>query len=669
MKKLYLFAALAAMLAACSENDLTAEKQVVQQNAEEGAVDFDVYVSRGTTRAGFDGALVTETTDGHNVGLKAIGASNGGFGVFAYYTDGEPYSGITKPNFMYNQLVKWNSTTWFYSPIKYWPNEFGSDAISDQVDRVTFFAYAPYVEVDPTTGVVKEEPENNIISMTRNTATGDPFIKYSATMDAGNSTDLCYGVAAENFISSNTKINPNNIPMGSPYVDVKKPGTDSKSKIKFDFKHALTQLNVTIDANVNDQTTASSVTTTVDSKTKIWVRSVTFEGVTLKGALNLYSSADGPEWYDINCSNKITSGSLTVYDGRKDNKEALDTATTENPRTLNYKIIQSGKYTKDASKLYIDENHPGVTSTAVNLFKCKGAAATALTDPVFVIPTGEKMKVTIVYDVETLDPSLAYYLSDGDTQGSTIQNTITKTIDAFGNIEAGKKYTLKLHLGMRSVDFDASVTAWDETTPAADIDLPSNLPQFYSLGDKAYNLGSIEIPYSFGVYDFTVSGLKAVEGVTASKVSGSEGDITSVFASDGSVSGKTNGAGVVFISAVHNKNNTVDDVEGKVQIEGTTSGKGGILTIVHKAHPLELKYVGYASKVITLSTSSEVTTYSTDLSGATITVKDLTTNTVLSANTPVGLTVTMVNALETGHSIKVTVEAGDVVESVTFTAP
>jgi len=207
MKKSYLFIAAAALFAACSSDSLTVEKDSPQNPAAaEQAVNFDAYTSRGTTRAG--GLTPLGSTDD----LKGLGTT-GGFGVFAYYTDGEPYSGITKPNFMYNQLVSWNSSTnkWEYTPIKYWPNEFGNDAISDQVDRLTLFAYAPWVDVTPITGLVKNEPNTNIIGMTRNTATGDPFIKYVATMDATNTTDLCYGVAAQNFTSSNSAINKNDI--------------------------------------------------------------------------------------------------------------------------------------------------------------------------------------------------------------------------------------------------------------------------------------------------------------------------------------------------------------------------------------------------------------------------------------------------------------------------
>ena len=86
------------------------------------------------------------------------------------------------------------------------------------------------------------------------------------------------------------------------------------------------------------------------------------------------------------------------------------------------------------------------------------------------------MKVTIVYDVETYDPNVAGYLADGVTKGSVVENKITKTIKIGGTdvkLKAGYAYTIGLHLGMTSVQFDADVKAWS-TGGASDTDLPFN---------------------------------------------------------------------------------------------------------------------------------------------------------------------------------------------------
>ena len=583
MKKSYLvMAAAAALFAACSSNDLAEEKapQITQPTVDEQAVNFDAYTSRGTTRAGLSG----EMTDAQ---LQKTEVNGGGFGVFGYYTDGERYAGTTKPNFFYNQGVFYSGGSWSYTPIKYWPNEFGNDAISDQIDRVSLFAYAPYVKVDPTSGYVEGDNTKNITALTRNNATGDPHVKYTATMDPANTVDLCYGVAKEDFTSSNSTSFPNNIKAGKPYIDVTKPALGVGGRIKFDFKHALAKLNVRIDAAVN----SVSASNPVDNFTRIWVRSVTFEGITMKGALNLNSIAPNPEWYQIDASgdNKISTGSVTVYDGLKDGREPIGTAVTELPASLNPAIIQSAKYKESTLNTILETEDPlvvGVTASEQNLFN----SATA-SDPVYVIPTGEQMKVTIVYDVETYDKNLAYYLSDGTTQGSTIQNTITKTVDNFTALEAGKQYVLKLHLGMRTVDFEASVTAWDTPANEADTDLPRNNPTFAAASSASTTITDVlgDITVAANNTEETVFSLRGLNASKTLTITPSSGlTVTSAPASS-DASGNADITGK--FSAV---NNDVLDKEETITITdagdgaGTPTYKGGVVNFIQKAHELGL---------------------------------------------------------------------------------
>jgi hypothetical protein len=613
MKKFYLFAALAAMLAACSENDLTVEKQINQTaEANEGTVDFDVYVSRGLTRGGNTGVLTYDNSTSPNIPLKKDETI--GFGVFGYYTDGEPYSGITKPNFFYNQKVYWYNTRWFYSPVRYWPNEFGGDAISDQVDYVTLFAYAPWTDVNLSTGVATTDPTNNITGMTRNNITGDPFIKYNATMDPSNAVDLCYGVAANQFTSSSSSYSRNTIAKGQPYLNVVKPGTDANSKIKFDFKHALAQLNVTIDANVDDKTNTSTPTEVQTNFTRIWVRSVTFTGITQKGALNLNSTAESAEWYDVNCANKITTGTLTVYDGRKDEKEANDKAPSETPAMLNTKIIQEGGYTLNSSTGVIEVpavgTKPGVTKTTINLFN-----SSTSTDPVFVIPTNETMRVTIVYDVETVDKNLPYYLSDGKTQGVTVSNTIYKDINTFGSIKAGQKYILKLHLGMRTVDFDAEVANWEDHT--VNVDLPANMPTFAVGSTTPITLGA-----TAGTYQFAIKGFDANVDINAPVLTPVIAANTIVSALTPAGASTADGSGIFVGSATINNNNTVSDKTQDIAVTATAAGSAATtINITQLAHELGMKAVftqGTNPTIKLTSTASEIADADWDWSKITV---------------------------------------------------
>lgn len=442
-----------ALLASCNVNvDVVDENE--RGKADSLSVGFGVYVNRGvSTKAGKTGDMTT----------TSLQEADAGFGVFSYYGNGALYNETSKPDFMYNEKVTHDSQygKWDYHPVKYWPNEFGAAASSEAADRLTFFAYAPYVEVTPTTGIVTASGDSattGIIGLSRNIAAGDPKVMYSANLMPGAGVDLCWGVAADTFMSS-VDGNNNHVEKGHPFLNVIKPKTGDR--LTFNFHHALAQLNVQVDADVDVE---SHATSEVAMGTRIYVRSVTFSGFTTRGSLNLNSVADGtagsgPVWNDISGTGRIKRDPITIYDGRTDGLEAMAADVNEVPATLNPTIIQTG-------------SSVGVTNTTVNLFN-----STEATAPVMVIPTsGVPVKVTIVYDIETADPSLPGFLSDGTTHGISMENTITKTVQTDSDnmmLEAGKKYVIGLHLGLTSVKFDATVAKWDNTS-YANTDLPIN---------------------------------------------------------------------------------------------------------------------------------------------------------------------------------------------------
>ena len=338
MKKLFLFAAAAAMMTACSETEVL-ENAASLSESNEAPVTFDVYTQRNVTRGGVAG-----TNDNENIGER-------GFGVFGYWTKGTEYSANATPNFMYNQKVTCDGTAtadteWSYEPVKYWPNEFGSAAISDEVDRVSFFAYAPWTEFEPTTGQVKvdeskfEEPadipypaelisdeekaafkeayieqakqdwinllqKKNIISVNKNTATGDPIIKYYVDTDPATSVDLLWGVAAEDAEDNYTPIggdgaNDVKVNPGKPFIDLTKPNNPIEDKLLFNLKHALAKIKVTIDYIADDFTPKTGNTLDEEDRvqinaeeTRIFVRSFTMSGFATKGSLNLNNTVAG----------------------------------------------------------------------------------------------------------------------------------------------------------------------------------------------------------------------------------------------------------------------------------------------------------------------------------------------------------------------------------------
>jgi len=237
--------------------------------------------------------------------------------------------------------------------------------------------------------------------------------------------------------------------------------------VEFNFQHALAALNVQIDADVD--VTSHATNDTKDDYTRIWVRSITFEGFATKGKLNLNNSASIPHWYGLGCDCDLTSTPITIYDGRSNRHEGIAQALNERPTGLNPELVQSDPYTVTPT---FSSTTTGVTTSLVNLFSSSAANA-----PIYVIPTNDPLRVTIEYDVETYDPKLATNrLNDGQTPGSSIKNTLSATVtDGSANpitMTAGKKYTITLHLGMTSVKANATVKDWGAGDTA-----PVNIPE------------------------------------------------------------------------------------------------------------------------------------------------------------------------------------------------
>lgn len=558
MKRYFYFAAAAALMAACSQSDdLALSPQTVQQAVEQTPVEFGVYVGKNTTRAGEAGDVDTKNLGA--VLTQRHGAKNG-FGIFAYYTDDEQFSQLALPNFMYNEHVTSNytwvgsaftatpSAAWSYSPVKYWPNEFGTEAVSNATDYLSFFAYAPYVEVDEITGLplavtaktadevakllgyddkeawyngaLKDSggdystldgsttpsrdqadekiadaaeayiaaAQNNIVHLSKNTATGDPIVKYRVDWNPATAVDLCWGVVP--VTPATTTYSPittgaSTTTDGLPYLNLIKEKAAVTGKVNFQFYHALARLNVQIDTDIdiaNGPGTYAGGTTDVEGiggdatgntvKTRVYVRSVTFDGFATEGALNLHNTvAITPLWKAFDGTSILAANSVTIYDGLQDGAEVTSKNSSEKPTGLNSKIIEENVTITTDNKIWKeDASHPGVRSAAVNLFN-----STTETASIYVIPNGATPKVTIVYDVETIDPNLSGYLADGKTHGSSVENKITKSIFSPGTVlVAGKAYTIKLHLGLTSVKVDAAVQGWDDSTAAEDVTLPYN---------------------------------------------------------------------------------------------------------------------------------------------------------------------------------------------------
>jgi hypothetical protein len=475
--KRYITLIAAVALVACSNDELSTPENNMATS--EAPVNFEVYTQRGLTRAGTPNDITNSNIGGI------------GFGVFAYYTAGAQYDQKATPNFMYNEHVTKGTGTdakWTYEPVKYWPNEFGSDAKSAEVDRVSFFAYAPWTEVDPTTGNVVgttvNEQNCNIVAVNKFSATGDPLIKYVVDTNPATSVDLLWGVAADNAGDKYQPItNLGQAPQveeGKPFIDLVKPAKPADDCMSFNLKHALAKVKVTIDYIDDANTPAGTSETIYPEETRIYVRSFKISGFALKGALNLNNTIAGqPLWKEFDGVKDLAFDDIIFQDGRKDGKEGETNGAqpNETPQGLNPQIVENfcltttdattGKISFGATK------NPGVIQTPQLLFG--GTASNTDNGFFYVIPRngGSGVDIEIAYDVETIDQKLVGKLSDNETHGISIENVISKE-KIFGDavdFEPGKVYEIKIHLGMTSAKVDATVTPWEDNG-STNVNLP-----------------------------------------------------------------------------------------------------------------------------------------------------------------------------------------------------
>lgn len=454
-KSLFFVAAAALALTACtSENDILETGTAKQATPQ--AVAFDTYMSN-VTRAG-DAGIQTTTT---------LQASGKGFGVFAQHSAGDgstdgAYSKANNPsNFMWNQHVSYDASAWTYSPLKYWPNETDNDsqtpqATSTHAEKLSFFAYAPYVaEVSsvytgkltgPTYSADPAKDDSKITAggggieaVIANNATGnDPWVRYAVATSPDASVDLLWGVAPSGDLTyANVAGGSTTITEGMPLVDLIKP--DKDQKIKFLFKHALARIGMTIVAAVDQVAPGGSLA----ANTKIVVKSIQLDEVTatkqlkMKGALNLKNTtANTALWEE-------TSGDVTGL-------------TVTNADLLNPEI----EWDTDAATSF---GKAGVTTTEKPVIKDGSGNLHYF----MVIPNhaNTDLQVTITYDVITEDAKVA-------TGYSVVENVIKKTV-TINSLTNNKAYNLKLVLGLTSVKLAAEVADW-QVDGSTEVYLPQN---------------------------------------------------------------------------------------------------------------------------------------------------------------------------------------------------
>lgn len=468
-KKIALFALVAAgVFCSCSQssdlvNDLPtpSEKQKVEEKT---SISFDTYNAKSaivrSSRAGYAGDMTTAMLQKE------------GFGVIAYYTGTSNYSAWTKeaPNFMYNTKVyvagadgtaESQNPSWTYSPTVYWPN---GNATADNAGaagtgggKLSFFAYAPYTAVTPSTGEAKGDATTGIKGLSRNNdATTDPTVFYS--LEGG--VDLLWGTAGTNgaTVSGDTAQAGTTLTGGKAPVNVDLTKMKTNGKVNFLFKHALARVgSIKVVADVDAVTGGS-----LSNDSRIYVGIVSIEnGMTTDetpvstligdGSLDLttglWTTAGSTK---ISLSKSIASSAIPVSGAA-----AMNTAI-EVPNT-NPEAVGS---TKTWEQIFTTA---GVTTEATSIYSSS-------VDPILLIPGADQtLKVSISYWVTSKDSNLK--------RGYTwIPQTVSKTI-SLGTLEMNKSYSLTLHLGLNSVKFTATVSDWDNADADANlrIDLPVNV--------------------------------------------------------------------------------------------------------------------------------------------------------------------------------------------------
>ena len=383
------------------------------------AITFGAYAGNALTKAG---AYGEETT---------TALQTNGFGVFAYQTTGD-YSSSATPNFMYNTKV--STSSWTYSPIKYWPNQIqagntdSQPATAFQADKVTFFAYAPHVAATASTGAVSSTDEG-ITALTSNATAGDPKVTYKVSADLDKQVDLLWAVS-KGATWTNVAGTTNTPTSGKPYLNLQKPAIGTA--IHFYFKHALAQITLKAQAAYN-QVAAGG---TAQDGVKITIKQVELSvpGMTQTAVLNLNNTtADTPLW-------ESASGST-------------DLALTVSGSNINSALLDGGDVAPASQPA-------GVTASEQNVI-VDGKYYT-------VIPkaTSTTVTVKVTYYVYTPDSDLLKGYS-------RVENVISHDVTFSSGFAAGTKNTIKMILGISEVKFEAEVENWADGTSTT-VNLPVN---------------------------------------------------------------------------------------------------------------------------------------------------------------------------------------------------
>lgn len=378
-----LIACAALTMTGCSNDEINAPQQSQGNNA----IEFSTYLGRNA-----QGSRGTETS---NTSIKTSG-----FGVLAYYTEKTDFANTNKPNFMWNQQVTYNDTdtNWEYTPIKYWPTKVG--------DKVSFFAYAPYVEGGDANGIV----------LSGNSVAGAPTATITLPDDPSQTIDFVAAVQMNKTHDNSASANNN---------------------VSFTLKHEMTRVKVQakLDKSVYSDTDAKH-------KTFVVIKNVKFndKGQFYKSGKYTFSTDDSKRgiWTTTNA----TAYSLDLNKVMK--KETIKVTGAKGKSG-------SGDYQKGEDGIKL------VNTDTVSLFKDN--------QYLFLIPvanlTDGKATATIEYDIVTEDSKLAV--------GYSCTNAIKTVLLPAGTLKQGISYNYIFTIKLDEIVLNATVNDWDKASSNIDV--------------------------------------------------------------------------------------------------------------------------------------------------------------------------------------------------------
>ena len=345
-------AAMAALtLVSCSSDDLDSFSDNSSKNE---AISFDGYLGRS--------AVAVNGTRGSVLDVTALQNSTEGFGVFGHYKEAV---GLEFDHDLFNnqQVTYKKSATasaWTYSPLKFWPAQ----------GHIDFLAYAPY-----------DSKYNDKVSK------DNQKIDFTVNSTIKDQKDLLWANNAVNQTMAN----------------------NSKNKVKFQFKHALSRLGYSV--KLYGDYTSNNV-------------KFTLKEITLTGS-----------------DPKSTTASTT------ETAKAFYTDGTIDLSTGNWE-----KHTAAAGKQdfinWFSGTQDVTSATESEPFK------NSESDYLFVIPQNFSAKIGGADNPDKLYVIVKYTITYTDGGAPEITNTVYKQITP--NFLQGKAYKLNLTLGL-PIEFDVAV--------------------------------------------------------------------------------------------------------------------------------------------------------------------------------------------------------------------